>query len=40
MFEFNTAAPAGFAAECKRVKQRFRILENGEKLPVLSVGQD
>jgi L-ascorbate metabolism protein UlaG (beta-lactamase superfamily) len=32
MFEFNTAAPDEFAAECKRLKQPFRVLRNGERL--------
>jgi L-ascorbate metabolism protein UlaG (beta-lactamase superfamily) len=32
MFEFNTASPDGFARECNRIKQRFQILRNGERL--------
>ncbi len=30
MFEFNTAAPAEFEAECQRLGQKFRRLQNGE----------
>ena len=32
MFEFNTASPAPFAADCARLGQDFRVLECGEKL--------
>ena len=32
MFEFNTASPDAFAAECERLGQRYRLLENGERL--------
>src|SRR5262249_16378695 len=32
MFEFNSASPNDFVAECRRLKQRFRILRNGESL--------
>ena len=32
MFEFNTASPGAFAAECARLGQRYRLLENGERL--------
>ena len=32
MFEFNTASPDDFARECKRIGQRFRILQNGERM--------
>ena len=32
MFEFNTASPDAFAAECDRLGQRYRLLENGERL--------
>ena len=35
MFEFNTALPDDFAAECRRLKQRFHILQNGEGLDLL-----
>jgi len=31
MFEFNTADPAQFAAECERIGQSYRVLRNGEK---------
>lgn len=34
MFEFNTASPDAFAAECERLGQPFRILRLGERLPV------
>jgi L-ascorbate metabolism protein UlaG (beta-lactamase superfamily) len=34
MFEFNTASPAAFAAECERLGQSFRILRAGERLSV------
>lgn len=30
MFEFNTASPGLFEAECQRVGQRYRVLYNGE----------
>jgi L-ascorbate metabolism protein UlaG (beta-lactamase superfamily) len=30
MFEFNTAPPEDFAAECRRLGQRCRTLRNGE----------
>lgn len=32
MFEFNTATPAAFAAECERLGQPYRVLELGERL--------
>ena len=32
MFEFNTASPDAFLAECKRLGQAYRLLENGERL--------
>lgn len=32
MFEFNTASPAAFEAECARIRQPCRILKAGEKL--------
>jgi L-ascorbate metabolism protein UlaG (beta-lactamase superfamily) len=32
MFEFNTADPAEFVAECERIGQRHQVLRNGEKL--------
>jgi L-ascorbate metabolism protein UlaG (beta-lactamase superfamily) len=31
MFEFNTAAPDAFVAECRRIGQPFRVLKNGER---------
>ena len=31
MFEFNTASPDEFIAECKRIGQRFRVLRCGER---------
>ena len=36
MFEFNTADPADFEAECERVDQVCRTLENGEGIEILS----
>jgi L-ascorbate metabolism protein UlaG (beta-lactamase superfamily) len=30
LFEFNTASPDEFVAQCERLKQRFHILRNGE----------
>jgi L-ascorbate metabolism protein UlaG (beta-lactamase superfamily) len=30
MFEFNTASPDEFIAECKRLRQTYRVLRNGE----------
>lgn len=32
MFEFNTASPDAFAAECERLGQPYRVLENGERV--------
>lgn len=32
MFEFNTADPAAFAAECERLAQAYRVLGLGERL--------
>lgn len=32
LFEFNTASPEGFAAECDRIGQPYRVLRNGERL--------
>jgi L-ascorbate metabolism protein UlaG (beta-lactamase superfamily) len=32
MFEFNTAAPDAFVAECERLGQRYRVLHAGERL--------
>jgi L-ascorbate metabolism protein UlaG (beta-lactamase superfamily) len=32
MFEFNTADPAAFTAECDRLGQPYRVLRNGERL--------
>ena len=31
MFEFNTADPGEFVAECERIGQSYRLLRNGEK---------
>ena len=31
MFEFNTATPDGFVAECKRIGQAFCVLRQGER---------
>jgi len=31
MFEFNTASPDEFVAECKRLEQRYRVLQCGER---------
>jgi hypothetical protein len=32
MFEFNTATPDAFVAECERLGQAYRVLERGERL--------
>lgn len=32
MFEFNTATPESFVEACERLGQRYRVLENGERL--------
>jgi L-ascorbate metabolism protein UlaG (beta-lactamase superfamily) len=32
LFAFNTALPDEFVAECRRLGQRFRVLENGERV--------
>ena len=34
MFEFNTAAPDAFVAECERLGQPYRVLEQGERSSV------
>jgi L-ascorbate metabolism protein UlaG (beta-lactamase superfamily) len=34
MFEFNTAPPEAFAAECERLGQGYRVLRAGERLPL------
>lgn len=36
MFEFNTASPGEFEAECRRIGQQCRILRNGEGLDLAS----
>ena len=35
MFEFNTASPDAFVAECDRLGQPYRVLGNGERLSLL-----
>ena len=32
MFEFNTASPDAFVAECERLGQPYRVLRAGERL--------
>jgi L-ascorbate metabolism protein UlaG (beta-lactamase superfamily) len=32
LFEFNTADPEAFAAECERLGQPYRVLRNGERV--------
>ena len=32
MFEFNTTTPDEFVAECERLGQPYRVLQNGERL--------
>jgi L-ascorbate metabolism protein UlaG (beta-lactamase superfamily) len=32
MFEFNTTTPDAFVAECERLEQPYRLLQNGERL--------
>ena len=32
MFEFNTATPDEFVAECERLGQPYRVLRQGERL--------
>ena len=39
MFEFNTASPEEFAAECHRLNQPFRILQNGEGWNLVEVAR-
>ncbi len=34
MFEFNTTTPDEFVAECERLGQPYRVLQNGERLSV------
>jgi L-ascorbate metabolism protein UlaG (beta-lactamase superfamily) len=36
MFEFNTASPEVFAAECGRLGQPYRVLRAGERLTLVS----
>jgi L-ascorbate metabolism protein UlaG (beta-lactamase superfamily) len=35
MFEFNTADPEAFVAECDRLGQPYRLLRNGERLTIV-----
>ena len=35
MFEFNTASTDEFTAECQRLGQPYKILENGEGYPLV-----
>jgi len=32
LFEFNTATPDEFIAECRQIGQRFELLQNGQRL--------
>jgi L-ascorbate metabolism protein UlaG (beta-lactamase superfamily) len=34
MFEFNTASPEPFVAQCQRLGQPYRVLQNGERLTI------
>jgi L-ascorbate metabolism protein UlaG (beta-lactamase superfamily) len=34
MFEFNTASPDGFVAECERLNQPYRVLGQGERISI------
>lgn len=34
LFEFNTASPDAFVAECKRLGQRYQVLKNGQCLDI------
>jgi L-ascorbate metabolism protein UlaG (beta-lactamase superfamily) len=34
MFEFNTVTPDEFVATCERIRQPYRVLQNGERLDV------
>jgi hypothetical protein len=34
MFEFNTASPAAFVAECQRIGQAFEVVQAGGRLSV------
>jgi hypothetical protein len=36
MFEFNTASPAAFVAECERLGQHFEVLRAGQRLSIPS----
>ena len=38
MFEFNTATPAAFVAECRRLGQSYEVLRAGQRLSIPSVG--
>jgi L-ascorbate metabolism protein UlaG (beta-lactamase superfamily) len=38
MFEFNTASPAAFVAECRRLGQPLEVLRAGQRLSIPSVG--
>lgn len=38
MFAFNTATPAEFVAECRRLDQPFRVLQQGERLSLAARG--
>ena len=37
LFEFNTASPDEFVAECRRLNQPYRLLENGQGLDLNEV---
>ena len=39
MFEFNTASPELFVAECERLAQPYRVLRAGERLTLVSSGR-
>jgi len=37
LFEFNTATPDEFIAECQRIEQRYELLQNGQRLDLSSI---
>ncbi|HEY6167473.1 MAG TPA: MBL fold metallo-hydrolase [Verrucomicrobiae bacterium] len=38
MFEFNTASPEEFVAECQRLRQHYSVLQNGERWSAAKLG--
>jgi hypothetical protein len=39
MFEFNTASPEAFMAECDQLGQRYRVMQAGEGISLPEEGE-